>query len=81
MIVVTIDLWRRGDPKQVVRLGKVLIANDGTSADPRRGSYTARVFGRKDRPLPGRNVVVSNFARQSRTVFTLLKIVLDAARY
>lgn len=40
MIVVKIELWRRGDETDIVPLGRITIANDGTGT-AEYGNYTA----------------------------------------
>jgi hypothetical protein len=51
MLVVKIELWRHGDPKQVTEVGRMYIANNGTgTAD--LGSYEAAVCRRGTSKVP-----------------------------
>lgn len=41
MLVLKLELWRRGDPRDRTELGCLFVAEDGTSGDPKIGSYGA----------------------------------------
>lgn len=79
MIVIRIEMWPLGDRAARYTLGTIHVINDGTG-DVKRGNYYARFFGKKG-PLRSRNVVVSGWPRLARPVFSLLKRVLEEARF
>lgn len=76
MIVVTVRL-HSAITGNVTTLGQMVIANDGTSADVRRGNYDVRL-GRKNQPLrevydkPQRSARVENHLRLSKSVWNLV---------
>ena len=78
MIVVTLELWRFGNPADRVRLGEVRLANDGTGTAT-RGHYRATFQGKRGRLL--RDVVISDFPRRALTAFHLLRRALERAGY
>lgn len=80
MIVITIDMWPHGCPQRAYRLGRIEIANDGTGTQT-TGNYAARFTGKKNRSLEGRNCGIVGFPRRSKTVFHLLRRVLERAGY
>jgi hypothetical protein len=78
MIVVTIDLCRASGG--VKRLGQIHIWNDGTSNAPQIGHYGSRFFGANGRLLR-RLGIVKNWPRKRKTVFSLLREILQKAGY
>lgn len=79
MINISIDMHRFGNPDNVYPLGRITIANDGLTADPRRGSYHVVAYSRDGREI--RKARVEDWARQSRPVFELVKASLSALGY
>ena len=85
MIVIKIEL-HSARTKEITLLGSMVIANDGTSKDHKRGNYLVGVANKKDaadlklamsRPL--RTGVVKDFPRLSYNVWRLVLRALKSA--
>lgn len=70
MLVVTVELWRFGNPKDRRVLGQALIANDGTGTAT-RGNYTARFFGKRHKEI-GNAAIVKAFPRKRLLAWDLV---------
>lgn len=85
MIVVTVALHSAVTHKTIT-LARMLIVNDGTSTDPKRGDYTVHVGNKKDvddlRMIfnhPQREGAVRNYPRLSYNVWRLVSRALRSA--
>jgi hypothetical protein len=81
VINIKIDMDRFGMPELYgsYSLGRITIANDGTSDDPKRGHYNVTAYGQTGKQI--RTGQVKNWPRQSRPVFKLVLAALKALRY
>jgi hypothetical protein len=79
MVVVKVELWRQGNPEDVVNLATVHIANVGGTRT--KGNYECRFFGRHGRRIPARDVLHFGFARLSKPALSLVRRVLEQAGY
>ena len=52
MIVVKVELWSYGNPDRCEELGRMYIANDGTSKDREIGNYLAAVCRKGTTAVP-----------------------------
>lgn len=77
MIVVKIELWSARTGK-VSELGRMLIANDGTSKNPKRGNYDAKILRKGsftkswDSAVTTRESRVEDYPRLSYSVWRLV---------
>lgn len=88
MIVVKIELWS-AITHEATEIGRMYIANDGSSADPTRGDYIAGVCRRGSDavpqpvnpkgPKPTRSGAVKNYPRLSHNVWRLITRALKSA--
>lgn len=86
MIVVTVEL-HSAVTQEVTLLGKLVIANDGTSPEPTTGHYHA-FFGRRKQAdvrrvmaMPMRKARILNFLRLRLGVWHLIRKALEEAGY
>jgi hypothetical protein len=79
VINISIDMHRFGNPEDVYPLGRITIANDGTSTDPRRGNYNVTAYSKSGSKI--REARVENWARLSRPVFELVGAALSGLGY
>jgi hypothetical protein len=81
MIHITIDLWPYGDRDRAKTIGEMDIWNDA-SGDRRIGNYRFRWFRRSrdesNRKCKEHTGFVEGFHRQSKHVFDLLRLALNA---
>jgi hypothetical protein len=56
MVVVTVELWKGGDPARVVELGSATISNVSGAAKPTRGDYIAHFYGKRKKHLGSASV-------------------------
>ena len=78
MIVVKVELWPGGDRKRAREIGRMTITNDGTSHSPRRGDYGVKLMRKGTTNRIQRQGDVKGHARQSYSVWVLVKKALDA---
>lgn len=78
MLVVRIELHHARFPGKVTELGRMIIGNDGSSEDPRRGNYTVRVLRKGFRSVQ-RYGAVAGFPRKSHNVWRLVLRALASA--
>lgn len=73
MIVVKVELHSAITGK-ITEIGRMVISNDGTAKDKRRGNYTARVCRRGSTNFlkPTREGKIANFPRKSYTIWKLV---------
>ena len=82
MIVVKIEMWPGGYEDAKYPLGTLVIVNDGTSENPKRGNYDVwrlsagqAIRSFRTRPSRGR---VDNYPRASYSIFELVKRALES---
>jgi hypothetical protein len=79
VIVIFVELWKRGDPGRRVELGRATITNDA-SGSLASGNYSAAFYGRKQRPMGTSRV--ADFPRRRLLawdlVFRALRPVFEA---
>jgi hypothetical protein len=91
MIVVKIELWSARTGEQT-ELGRMYIANDGTSRDPKRGDYKVKVARKGSKKFNGwrdfkgwaaikstREGEVKDYPRLSYNVWRLITRALKSA--
>jgi hypothetical protein len=80
MIVIRVELWRKGNPHDVKVLGVAKIANVSRfGADSKRGDYKAVLYGGRSGRVVQRRVSVAGFPRLRLTAWDLLLRVLREA--
>lgn len=80
MIVVTIDMWPKGDSGRAYRLGSLTIINDGSGTKTRR-NYNVEVQSALRMPLPRRNCCIERWPALTRPIFALVKAAIEKAGY
>ena len=77
MIVVKVELWPLGFEENKREIGRMTITNDGSSENPKRGNYTARVMRRGTTDKVLRETRIEDYPRHSYTIWKLVRIALD----
>ena len=73
MIVITIELWRKRNPKDKVHLGTAIITNTGEGTRT-KGNYKAILINKARRKW--KTTKIKNFPRQKLLVWDLLYRIL-----
>lgn len=77
MIVIKIELWPLGFESRAREIGRMTLTNDGTSEDPKRGNYTAKVMRRGTIDKVQRTARVEDYPRQSYSIWELVRRALN----
>lgn len=78
MIVVSYDLISAISAERDESLGRVEIANDGTSVTSARGNYDVRLYSRGESPRIIRRARVENYPRDAQPAWRLIAAAFAA---
>jgi hypothetical protein len=78
MIVIRVELWRKGNPHDVQVLGVAKLRNVGDGTE-RVGNYRATFYGGRSGRVVQQRVAVSGFPRLRLTVWDLVYRALREA--
>jgi hypothetical protein len=76
MLVIKVEMWPGGDGMRRRELGRMKIANTGSSGDPKRGNYRVNLM-RKGNKTVQRTCRVDNYPRLSYPVWELVRRALN----
>ena len=79
MIIVTVELKSAIDDSRSRLLGKMILANDGTSTTASKGHYDAVFFGGSGGA--GKRGRVENYPRNAVAIWNLIRRACEAAGY
>ncbi len=79
MIVVTVELWRKGYENDKVKLGEMRIENVGGSKEV--GEYDGRTYRKPGFGSVTRQAHVDGHRRLALPVWTLVRKMLEAMKY
>lgn len=69
MIVITIELWKKGSRLNKVPRGKIIIVNDGTGSKT-KGNYDVHFYDRNGRGF--RSERLENWPRNAKSIWKML---------
>jgi hypothetical protein len=76
VVVITVELWRKGDPNNKIELGSARITNTGGGTET-KGNYIAAIFGKRGRHME--TVSIAGFPRKRLMAWDLIFRALRAA--
>lgn len=77
MIIVKVELWPWGQESKAKEIGRMTIANDGTSNSSKRGNYNVKIMRRGTTNTVIKQKRVEDYPRLSYSIWELVRRALE----